>query len=140
MDEFRFYYPIVVRYSDLDPQWHVNNAKFMSYVEQARFAYLLNLGLIDGQNFLELPLIVADVHIAFLSPIFLESSLRVGMRVEKIGNKSLTMASRLEDTEKGIVHGTAEVVMVAYDYHAHASVPVSAEWRKIISEFEGKSF
>ena len=36
MDDFKFHHPIEVRYSDLDPQGHVNNARFLTFFEQAR--------------------------------------------------------------------------------------------------------
>ena len=36
MADFRFYHPIEVRYGDLDPQGHVNNARYLTYLEQAR--------------------------------------------------------------------------------------------------------
>ncbi len=64
MSDFRFYYPVQVRYSDLDAQWHVNNARFLSIVESARLDYLRHLGLWDGSSFLDLGVIVADIHIA----------------------------------------------------------------------------
>jgi acyl-CoA thioester hydrolase len=62
MNSYRFEYPITVRYGDLDPQWHVNNARFLTFAEQARFAYLMRLGLFDGKSFWDLPLIVGDIH------------------------------------------------------------------------------
>ena len=36
MSAYHFSYPIEVRYGDLDPQGHVNNAKYLTYMEQAR--------------------------------------------------------------------------------------------------------
>ena len=91
MSEFKFYFPIQVRYGDLDPQWHVNNAKFLTYFEQARFGYLVELNLWDGKSFMDLGLIVADVHISYKAPIVLGQKVRVGVRVSKIGNKSLDL-------------------------------------------------
>ena len=35
MTDFRFFHPIEVRYSDLDPQGHVNHAKYLAFFEQA---------------------------------------------------------------------------------------------------------
>jgi acyl-CoA thioester hydrolase len=64
MSEFRFFYPVQIRYADLDAQWHVNNARFLTILEQARLSYIRQLGLWDGKSFLDLGLIVADVHIA----------------------------------------------------------------------------
>jgi acyl-CoA thioester hydrolase len=137
MTKFNFYIPIQVRYSDLDAQWHVNNAKFMSYIEQARFEYLVKLGLFDGKSFEDLQVIVADVHIAYKAPIMLGQNVRVGVRVTRIGNKSLQFESQIEDADDGSILATCENVMVAYDFHTHTSKPVSDQWRQVISTFEG---
>lgn len=91
MLEFRLYCPIQVRFGDLDPLGHVNNARFLSYTEQARVRYLVELGLWDGVSFLDLGLIVADVHLSFLAPIVMAQAIQVGARVTRIGNKSIHM-------------------------------------------------
>jgi acyl-CoA thioester hydrolase len=138
MDEFQFYHTVEVRYGDLDAQWHVNNTKFLVYMEQARFKYLLAAGLWDGKSFLDLGLIVADVHISFKAPIELGQKIRVGVRVGHIGTKSLAFDYQIEDEDTNQVLATGETIMVAYDYHSHASVPVSDVWKQKISAMENK--
>ncbi len=140
MDKFNFYLPIQVRYGDLDPQWHVNNARTVTYFEQGRFSYLRKLGLWDGVSFLDLPLIVADIHVAYLAPVFYEQLIRLGLGVARIGNKSLTFEYQIEDVASGQVTTRAETVMVYYDYRSRSSLPVPSAWRSKISEFEGKEF
>ncbi len=137
MTEYKLYTPIQVRYGDIDPQWHVNNANFLTYIEQARVSYLRKLGLWDAVTYLDLGLIVADVHMAYLAPIALLQNVRVGIRVAHIGNKSLRFEYQVEDSDTGAVLGRGETVMVAYDYRAQSSIPVPDAWRKAISEFEG---
>jgi acyl-CoA thioester hydrolase len=139
MIDFNFYYPIQVRYGDLDPQWHVNNAKFLTYFEQARFAYLVELRLWDGKSFLDLGLIVADVHVSYKAPILLGQKVRIGVRVSKIGTKSLTYACQIEDESTNTVLATAEIVGVSYNYHTHSTQPVPEDWRQKISQYEGLS-
>ena len=64
MDDYHFYHPIEVRYGDLDPQGHVNNAKFLTYFEQARIEYWIKMGFFTkDQSFMEIGVIVADVHL-----------------------------------------------------------------------------
>jgi acyl-CoA thioester hydrolase len=140
MEPYRFYYPIQVRYGDLDPQWHVNNAHFLTFLEQARFAYLIELGLFDGHSFFDVGLIVADVHIAYLLPIDLQQKVRIGMRVMRIGNKSLTLEAQVEEEGSGSVLAKAETVMVAYDYRKQTSKTVPVEWRAAISSYEKTEF
>ena len=137
MADFKFYSSIQVRYGDLDPQWHVNNAKSLTYIVLARFAYLVELQLWDGQSFMDLGLIIADVHVSYKAPILLGQKVRVGVRVSKIGNKSLTYACQIEDGTSHAVLATAEIVGVSYNYHTHATQPVPEDWRKKISQYEG---
>ena len=79
MSDFRFYHSIEVRYGDLDPQGHVNNAKHLTYFEQARVAYMIELGLFTkDQSFMEIGVILADVHIAYFDPIYFGQNIKVG--------------------------------------------------------------
>ena len=140
MTKFKFTYPISVRYSDLDPQWHVNNGRFLAYCETARFQYIRKLGLFKGNNFTELPFIVADVHVSFKSPIEPHDEVVVSMGVTKIGIKSVLMEYEVTTPDGSRLFATAETVMVAYDYHTKKSIPVSADLRKAFGDYEGKNF
>jgi acyl-CoA thioester hydrolase len=140
MDEYKFKLPIQLRYSDLDPQWHVNNVRTLSMLEHARFSYLMELGLFDGKSFFDLGLIVADVHLSYLAPIELEQKIHVGVRVAKIGTKSIVFEYEVVEDGGGTVLVKSETVMVAYDYHTHQSIPVPVSWRKRIGEFESIDF
>ena len=97
MADFRFYHPIEVRYGDLDPQGHVNNARFLTYLEQARVSYVKHLGLWDGRTFFSIGFILADIHLTFRTPILFGQPVRVGVRVSRLGNKSLTMEYQMEE-------------------------------------------
>jgi acyl-CoA thioester hydrolase len=137
MTQYRFYYPIEVRYGDLDPQGHVNNAKHLTYFEQARIAYLIELGLFTkDQSFMEIGVILADVHITYLEPVYFGQNIKVGVHVAKLGYKSMRWEQNIEDadTVKEIAKG--EVVMVAYDYRRRKTIPIPQEWRDKISTFE----
>lgn len=136
MSSFHFYYPIDIRYADLDPQWHVNNTKFLVYVEQARMAYFLKTGLWDGKDFNSLGTIVADVHVAYLAPIKLGQKIQVGVRVAHIGNKSLKFEYQIEDVETGTPLASAETINVGYNYSTQSSCRISDQWREIIAAFE----
>lgn len=137
MAAFNFHLPLEVRYADLDPQWHVNNTRYLTYLEQGRLAYLVRLGLWDGEDFNQLGMIVADLHIAYLAPVMLWQKIRLDMRVTRIGNKSLAFEYEIVDDASGVVAARAESVMVAYDYISHSSKPVPDLWREKISAFEG---
>ena len=138
MSNFRFYHPIEVRYGDLDPQGHLNNAKFVTFFEQARIQYIRHLGLYkEGQSFMEIGVILADVHVAYRKPVEWGVPVKVGVRITKIGNKSMTVEQSVVHAETDEVFAIGEVVLVAYDYYAGKSIVISQEWRNVFTEFEG---
>ncbi len=111
-----------------------------SFLENARLAYLMHLGLFDGENFFNFNLIVADIHITYRAPITLKQEVKVWIRTQKIGNKSLTFNYEIRDEQTGQVLATAETIMVTYDYRQQKTIPVPAEWRQAISKLEGVQF
>jgi acyl-CoA thioester hydrolase len=136
MPEFHFYHPIEVRYGDLDPQGHVNNAKFMTYMEQARVCYIRNLELWDGSSFLQIGFILAEARVTFLAPILFTQEVQVGVRVSRLGNKSLDMQYRIEDAQTGQELANGSSVQVAYDYRQSQTIPLPDRWRQAIKNFE----
>ena len=136
MADYRYCHAITVRYGDLDPQGHVNNARFLTYMEQARVSYVRQLGLWDGRSFTEIGIILADVHLAFKAPILFGQAVEVGLRVSRLGNKSLEMQYTIRESQTGQEFAEGSTVIVTYDYHSGKTIPIPAHWRKIIKEFE----
>ncbi len=137
MDTFHYYHPIEVRYGDLDPQGHVNNAKFITYIEQARISYIRHLGLWDGRSFQDIGIILAEVRMTYKAPILWGQAIRVGVKIGQLGNKSFHMHYAIEDADSGKLHASGSTVQVAYDYHASQTIPIPIHWREIITRFEG---
>jgi acyl-CoA thioester hydrolase len=137
MSNFRFFHPIEVRYGDLDPQGHVNNAKYLTYMETGRIAYVKQLGLWNGGSFLDLGIILAEIRITFQAPILYGTPLQVGVRISRLGNKSLNTEYLLENMEDGSQYAAGYGVLVAYDYHSGQTIPIPETWRSTIHDFEG---
>lgn len=138
MSEYRFHHPIEVRYGDLDPQGHVNNAKHLTYFEQARVAYMIELGLFTrDQSFMEIGVILADVHITYLEPVYFGQNIKVGVHAAKLGNKSMAWEQNIQDADTGRELAKGEVALVTFDYRTGKTIPIPQEWRDKIIEFEG---
>ena len=137
MSQFRFYHPIEVRYGDLDPQGHVNNAKYLTYFEQARIAYWIDMGFFTAdQSFMEIGVILADVHLTYLAPVYFGQKIKVGVHVARLGSKSMMWEQNVVDIESGQEFAKAEIVIVAYDYRQEKTIPIPQGWREKIVEFE----
>jgi len=137
MRDFRFYHPIEIRYGDLDPQGHVNNAKHLTYFEQARVAYMIELGLFTkDQSFMKIGVILADVHITYFEPIYFGQNIKVGVHTAKFGNKSMTWEQSIVDTDTGKELAKGEVVVVTYNYQNGKTISIPDQWLQKIIEFE----
>lgn len=138
MPEFRFFHPIEVRYGDLDPQGHLNNSKYLTYFETGRIKYFAHLGLFQpGASFMNIGMIMADAHVTFKSAVEYETNIKVGVRIARLGNKSMDSEYVILDADTGEELATGSSVLVAYDYRSGKTIPISDAWRKTISEFEG---
>lgn len=136
--QFKFLHPLEVRYGDLDPQGHVNNAAYLTYFEQARVRYLTELGLFaTDQSFTDIGVIIADIHIKYSTPLLWDTPIEVGVRTSSIGTKSLTVEQCVMNRASQQLHATGTVVLVAYDYHIHQTIVVPETWRAKISQYEG---
>ena len=136
MTDFRFSTPLEVRYSDLDAQGHLNHARYLTFMEQARFKYIMALGLwTDVHDFNGVGQIVAEAACTYKRPVLLDQIVEVGVRITRLGNKSLEMDYRMVVAGAEVAAG--RTVQVAYDYAAKKSIPIPTEWRRRIAEFEG---
>jgi acyl-CoA thioester hydrolase len=137
MSEYRFYHPIEVRYADIDAQGHLNNAKYLTFFEQARIQYFQYLGLFAARDsFMDLGIILADIHVAFCAPVMWGMDVRIGVRTLKLGNKSMTVSQCLRNGPDGPLMAEGEVVLVTYDYRSSVTVPIPNPWRETIAGFE----
>lgn len=133
---FAYQHPITVRYADLDPQQHVNNAAVVTYLESARMGYYQASGIWDGQSFDRFGMVVAALHIDYLKPIRFGQTMQVGLSVIHMGNKSLRFRFQVEEPGAELIFARGEIVMVAYDPQIERTIPIPPEWRERIDQFE----
>lgn len=136
MADFSYYHPIEVRYGDLDPQGHVNNASYLTYFEQARIGYIDHLGLWSSTSFMDIGIILADAHINFRKAVVFGQKVRVGVRVAQMGTKSLRMEYSLQDEADGAEMANGSTILVTFDYRGGNTIPVPENWRSAIGAFE----
>jgi acyl-CoA thioester hydrolase len=137
LTEYRFFHPIQVRYGDIDAQRHVNNAKYLSYAEQARQEYFQALGLWDGKDYDAIGIILLEVTCRFVSPITLGQAIKVGVRTTRLGNKSMDTEYSIVSAEDDQEFALGKAILVAYDYRTRRTKPIPEDWRVAIARFEG---
>lgn len=136
-DPFRHRTRLEVRFRDIDAFGHVNNAAFVTYLEQARIRYLIdNLQVETVQH---LPLILAAIQVDFRAPILFGQDVEIGTRVDWIGNTSFSMSHRMTAGGDDRLAAEANTVLVTYDYAAERPIPVLDAWRQTFTAYEGRS-
>ena len=137
MTDFNFFYLVEVRYGDLDPQGHVNNAKFLTYFEQTRGHYLIHLGLFEkDRSFMDVGIILAEVQVNFLYPVNFGMQVRIGARTTRLGSKSFDMVYSLQAVNNPREFATGSAVLVTYDYQTQNTISIPKPWRDTITKFE----
>ena len=84
-----------VRFRDLDPMGHVNNAVFLTYLEQARVAFFSKVGAATGLE--DMNMIVARVEIDFKAPVRLGQDVEISVRASRFGTKSFDLDYELRE-------------------------------------------
>ncbi len=126
MEGFEFVHREPVRFRDVDAMGHVNNAVFLTYMESARVAYLLELGAATGLE--DLSIIVARIEIDFRAPVRFGDEVEVGVRVSRFGAKSFDLDYELRAGGRLVAEATS--VCVSYDYTKRETVPIPEAWRE----------
>ena len=124
-----FSHQIEVRFRDCDPLGHVNNAAYLTYLEQARLFYWRSMWGFGSEAAAALPgVIMARAEVDYKRPARYGQLLDVRIGLAAIGRTSFTYDYEVVD-EAGEVVAAAKTVQVMYDYAAAAPVPIPADIR-----------
>lgn len=134
---FKHKIKIKVRFSDLDAMRHVNNATYLTYLEEARIAYFKDV-LKMPKNDLDFGAVVARIDISYLQPVVLGEEIEVMTRVSKMGNKSSDVEHIIIINRHGEKITAAEALtkLVSYDYENLHSTVIPEKVKNRIKEYE----
>ena len=106
--------PLSVRWRDLDAFNHVNNSKYLSYLEEARLRWMLG---VPGQGLDDhVAPVVAAAHLNYRRPIEWPAEVDIELFVERLGNTSVSIGHRIVDAhDASVVYCDGNVVMVWID-------------------------
>jgi len=87
--------PIALRWRDLDALNHVNNASFLTYIEEARLNWFAQLdGPWSSADFMP---VLAAVQLNYRAQLSWPANVIVELYCERLGKSSLTIAHRIVD-------------------------------------------
>jgi len=125
---------IKVRGYHLDLYSHVNNARYLEFLEEARWNYYeglyeKNTDIMEGKAFL-----IVNININYRYPAALGDVLDIKVSVKHVGNKSVVLHQEifLHNTETMVVD--ADVTFVITDFSSGKAVPMEGRLREIFAD------
>jgi acyl-CoA thioester hydrolase len=120
---------IEIRWRDVDAYGHVNNAVYLTYLEEARDAWVQGTlgGATDTWDF-----VLARVAIDFRSELTLsDEAVLVRCRLDSIGRASIRTREEVVKLD-GTLAAAAESIVVPRDPQAARSRPLTEDERRIL--------
>jgi len=113
-----------IRWDDIDAFGHVNNAKYLTYIQEARFLWAPIVEMV-----------VARAEVDYIAPIYEGGRFYdVNLWVEAIGNSSFTMGYEVVG-DNGVVHAKVKTVQVALSMETKKSRPLTDSEREFLNEY-----
>ncbi len=139
MEEIKFKHmvPIQLRFSDFDQMGLVYNGVYLTFFDLGKTYYFNDV--IPGMNaHKDMGVVVAKNNVNYYVPVYPKENVAVETTVVQMGHKSFKLNQRLIEMETHEVKSFCETVVVCFDVKKRISTVISEEWRKAISDFEGR--
>lgn len=129
---------IEIRFVDIDAFGHVNNAHYLTYIEQARVQYFDQL-VGWKYDWSKQGIILARAEVDFIEPVEFRDTIEIYTRCSRIGNKSFDLDYLIVKADNGEnrIKANAKSVQVTFDYEKNESIAIPEEWVKVLKAYEG---
>jgi acyl-CoA thioester hydrolase len=102
--DFHFFHPVKVRFSETDMFGHMNNTVPFTYFEEARIEFFKNKGFmqewVKPEN--ETVIVVADLQCDFLAQVYFGEELKIYVKAGRIGTSSVDLHYMAKKENKNI--------------------------------------
>lgn len=128
--------PLHVRWGDADALGHVNNVKYIRYLESGRVAYCDDVLNIHFSPSMKAGWILADLQCSYVQQVHYPAELVVCTAITKIGRKSVTIVSNIyhQGDDKPVL--TSQGIMVWFDYETQKTEVVPQSVREALKSYE----
>jgi len=136
--KFKHTTPIQLRFNDFDALGHVNNSVYFSFYDLGKTSYF-NQVMPEVSDSREVGVVIANIQVSFLLPVYPGENVAVETAVTEIGNKSFKLLQQLVDVETNEAKCICQTVMVCFDAKTKNSRTISEAWRTAMADFEENS-
>lgn len=135
MEGYRFVFPYRVGIADINYGGHVANSAVLNIFQDARIAYLAELGPFSELDLGGCGIIMPEAHVYYHAEMFLGDQLQVGVRGSGLRRSSILLLYRIE--RGGQLTAEGETPVVCYDYRNRKPRRLPDPFREALGQFEG---
>ena len=123
-----------VRWGDLDAFMHVNNAAYLTYIQEARVDFTVYSRQRSNLQPVLIEMVVAHADIDYINPIY-DAGIEIDIElwVSKIGTSSFILQYEL--SKAGTIYAKAKTVQVTVSMESKSSRPVNEQEREFLSQY-----
>ena len=124
---------IKVRGYHLDVYQHVNNARYLEFLEEARWQWLEDVDAFHWLMDQKLAFVVVNININYRRPAVLGDVLHIESKVSQLNGKSGIISQRVLLAGDNTVVADAALTFVCIDLRTQKAVPMEGELRDRLS-------
>lgn len=122
---------IPVRWGDMDSYGHVNNTRYVQYLEEARISWFASLSM-DIDHGAKGPVVLQIQH-TYLRPVVHPATVIVELYAGAAGRSSLVLEHRLyTEGDPGVLYGEGACKLVWIEHAQNRSVPLPERLRALL--------
>ncbi|MGP2544112.1 acyl-CoA thioesterase [Yersinia sp. 2541 StPb PI] len=119
----------------IDVFQHVNNARYLEFLEEARWEWLDGEPAAQWMAENQIAFIVVNININYRRPAVLGDLLRIDSQLLKLNGKSGVMKQTVTLEPESIPVADAELTFVCIDLRSQRALPIEGELREKLDEF-----
>lgn len=123
------------RFADLDAFSHVNNARFLTYFEEARVSYLDTLAIFTPPAS-RVTIIIAQAEIRYLHPVRRHHLVRIHVRTQDWSRAQFRFQYAIWLPEQAVLAATGSTQAVAWDLDRQKPTAIPPEFLAKMQDFE----
>ncbi|WP_261641481.1 acyl-CoA thioesterase [Erwinia mallotivora] len=125
---------IKVRGYHLDVYQHVNNARYLEFLEEARWAWLEQLDVFNWMTENRLAFVLVNININYRRPAVLGDELNINSELLELSGKSGVIAQTVTQASGGEAVADARLTFVCIDLLTQKAQPVEGELKRRMEE------
>lgn len=122
-----------VRGYHLDGYNHVNNARYLEFLEEARWQYYDNMSK-EALQKADWAFVIVNINIDYKYPATLGDYLRINTEVDRVGGTSMTFQQTVYLNDSETIVCSAKVTFVILDKKTGRPRPIEGELKQVLTK------